>query len=80
MDYIRLIKKITHDDGTESLACAHSGTETCQIHSEQGCASCPMLAAIFNMLYVFEEAVCSPKEGDIIAADNSTADAADSIK
>ena len=40
-------------NGQECIVCALYGTEQCRIHTEkqEGCATCPALAAIYNQLY-----------------------------
>lgn len=63
MSYIRLTKVIKDNNDREYVVCVHYGTETCRIHSEnQNCARCPMMSAIYNQLYEFEEIVSDAED------------------
>ena len=54
--YKPLTKIVTDEKGSQMVACRCYGTEECRmIHTPNGCAGCPMLAAIFNQLHAFEE-------------------------
>ena len=61
---VRLIKKTT-EASKDVYACTFYGTEKCFIHTSAckdvkkvtGCSNCPVLAAIFNKLYLLEDAM-----------------------
>lgn len=58
MDYRPLTKKININN-QDCIACSLYGTEECKkIHTGTitGCADCPMIAAMLNQLFAFEEA------------------------
>lgn len=56
MEYKPLTKKITINN-QECVVCSLYGTGKCKIHTNQidGCANCPVIAAILNQLNAFEE-------------------------
>ena len=54
--YQPLTKIIIDEKGNQMVTCRYYGTEECRkIHTPSRCSDCPMLAAIFNQLRVFEE-------------------------
>ncbi len=56
--YTRLTKKVKLTSGSECISCINFGTPQCHLHNgTPDCSHCPMLAAIFNQLHAFEEAV-----------------------
>lgn len=56
--YTRLTKIVKDQDGRDCVTCVSFGTERCHIHNGiPDCARCPMLAAILNQLYGFEEII-----------------------
>ena len=61
--YERLTKLIKDDKGHECIVCIDYGTDRCRLHNGvPDCIHCPMLCAIMNQLYIFEE-VMFEKEG-----------------
>ena len=63
--YDRLIKKVEGNAGEECVSCVYYGTSECQLHTGvEDCAHCPMLAAIFNQLYYYEEALYAEHDLD----------------
>lgn len=54
-NYQPLTKIITDELGNQSVACALLDTKDCQKLHKNGCATCPMLAAMMNQLHTFEE-------------------------
>jgi hypothetical protein len=53
----RLVQKV-NVNGEEKIACVFYGTQQCHnIHNKDvsGCFNCPMMAAIMNKLYLYEE-------------------------
>ena len=64
--YARLIKKVEGNAGEECVSCIYYGTTECRLHTGvEDCAHCPMLAAIFNQLYYYEDAMYSDKGDDV---------------
>lgn len=59
------LTKIIIVDNKEYVVCAKYGTSECRaIHMpNDGCTTCPMLAAIFNQLHIFEECILSDQGG-----------------
>lgn len=56
--YTRLTKIVKDQDGRDCVTCVNFGTERCHIHNGvPDCTNCPMLAAILNQLYGFEEII-----------------------
>lgn len=57
MEYQRLTKLMTIND-KECITCALLNTDKCKIHTGEvtGCFCCPVVTAIYNQLYAFEEA------------------------
>ena len=56
--YTRLTKIVKDQDGRDCVTCVNFGTERCRIHNGvPDCIHCPMLGAIFNQLYAFEDMI-----------------------
>lgn len=56
--YTRLTKIVKDQDGRDCVTCVNFGTERCRIHNDvPDCIHCPMLGAIFNQLYAFEDMI-----------------------
>ena len=65
--YIRLTKIIKDQNQRDCVACVNFGNEECHIHNEvPDCIHCPMLGAILNQLYAFEDMISGKPKNSII--------------
>ena len=63
--YTRLTKIVKGQDGRDCVTCVNFGTERCRIHNGiTDCVHCPMLGAILNQLYVFEDMFVGEQAND----------------
>lgn len=64
MDYKRLTKTITNENGDIIPVCRFYGTQKCQtIHTPQNCPACPMMQVFIKQLAAFED-IYSPEVKD----------------
>ena len=53
--FTKLTKIIKDEAGNESVVCAFFGTEKCRAIHNDGCTTCPMIAAMMNQLSLLED-------------------------